>query len=359
MALGAFGGGRIVFSSSRDGHNQIYAMEADGSNQVNLSANQHDEIAPAIAPDGRITFVSDRDGNREIYIMDADGGNHKRLTNTAGDEFFMDRSPDGTRLVFEYYDADAVEWQLLTMKADGSERQLLIKDSEPLYHPDWSPDGQTIAFFLTGFNPGIYTLPAAGGSQFDDLKKIYTDYHSDHPRWSPDGSRLAFVRSWGGRSWIMTISADGTGEPVRISPGASYQWDLFSRFGGDNDPRWSPDGKRILYTSTYHGDYEQLYVAMADGSSSGVHVGLSATSATDRMADWGADDFERVRHFGQFVVYQKGGIAGPASIHLYDEEGRQTRLLLEAPSLRLAGVWGPWVVYQQGNAFGAYRHLGS
>src|SRR5262245_49125199 len=65
---------RIAFTSKRDGNNEIYVMNADGSGQTNLTNNPASDAGPAWSPDGRqIAFGSFRDGNGEIYVMNADG----------------------------------------------------------------------------------------------------------------------------------------------------------------------------------------------------------------------------------------------------------------------------------------------
>ncbi len=89
-------GKKIAFSSSRDGNEQIYVMNADGTNQVNLSNNPGNDFSPSWSQDGKyIVFCSSRDStdgpqniNNEIYRMQADGSNQVRLTdNPASDDF--------------------------------------------------------------------------------------------------------------------------------------------------------------------------------------------------------------------------------------------------------------------------------
>ncbi len=78
---------RIAFFSLRDGNGEMYVMNADGSNQTNLTNNPADDYNQVWSPDGRqIAFVSGQGGNGEIYVMNADGSNQINLTNNpAGD----------------------------------------------------------------------------------------------------------------------------------------------------------------------------------------------------------------------------------------------------------------------------------
>ena len=57
-------------------------MNADGSNQTNLTNNPAFDYSPSWSPDGqKIAFFSERDGNVDVYIMNPDGSNQTRLTN--------------------------------------------------------------------------------------------------------------------------------------------------------------------------------------------------------------------------------------------------------------------------------------
>ena len=68
------GTAKIVFVSARDLNREIYLMNPDGSEQVNLTKNLADDLFPVWSPTGeQILFVSDRDGIRDLYLMDADG----------------------------------------------------------------------------------------------------------------------------------------------------------------------------------------------------------------------------------------------------------------------------------------------
>lgn len=93
-------GRSIVFRSGRDGNNEIYLMDADGSRPRRLTHDEGSDTMPAFSPRGdRIAFASDRDGNFEIYLLDLDGegrpGRLQRLTRHPGLDTHPVFSPDG------------------------------------------------------------------------------------------------------------------------------------------------------------------------------------------------------------------------------------------------------------------------
>ena len=135
-------------SPTRDGNYEIYVMNADGSGQTRLTNNPADDDYPAWSPDGtKIAFTSDRDGNDEIYVMNADGSGQTRLTNNPADDQYPAWSPDGKKIAFDS-DRDG-NYEIYVMNADGSGQTQLTNNPANDKYPAWSPDGKKIAFTPT------------------------------------------------------------------------------------------------------------------------------------------------------------------------------------------------------------------
>ena len=94
---------------------------------------------------------------------------------------------------------------------------------------DVSPDGRTIAFTLLG---DIYTMPIAGGTPTRIAEGLAWEAH---PRFSPDGRRIAFTSDRGGGDNIWVMNTDG-GDKRQVTK---------ENFRLTNQPTWSPDGKFI------------------------------------------------------------------------------------------------------------------
>ena len=93
---------KIAFASNRDGNFEIYIMNPDGSEQVNLSRDKAEDSDPVWSPNGeQILFVSNRDGSYDLYVMDADGSGVRKVFGSREDRWDPSWSPDGRKVVYE------------------------------------------------------------------------------------------------------------------------------------------------------------------------------------------------------------------------------------------------------------------
>ena len=129
-------GEQMMFTSVRDGNEEIYVMNANGSAQTRLTHNTSGDHSPGWSPDGKsIVYISERDGNPEVYVMKADGASQLRLTyNDVGDESPV-WSPDGKRIAFVSYMYGSGE--IIAMDADGNHQARLTNNNANDTQPAW------------------------------------------------------------------------------------------------------------------------------------------------------------------------------------------------------------------------------
>ena len=253
---------RIFFSSDRDGDWDIYSMDANGNNLLQLTDHPASDEHPAGSADGRrIAFESERGVTPDLYVMDSDGSNVVRLTQ---DNFLEGRpswTPDGTKIAFSSFRFAVGNWEIYVMEPDGNNLINLTKHKWHDRRPSWSPDGSKMAFESYrdgGFNtPHHIFVMNADGTERRNLTGDTQLKRNGAPTWSPDGRKIAFNS--------RRLFADGTRDDIFAVSADGKELEQLTVDGASRSPVYSPDGTRIAYVSDRDGDYH-IFLMDANGS---------------------------------------------------------------------------------------------
>jgi Tol biopolymer transport system component len=237
---------------------------------------------PAYDPSGTFVAITrpNSDDTTTLELLDDSGS--QRILRTEHEPTLMlapQWSPDGKRLVFgigvftafrdfsigdkKPFDPVNGGAQVALINADGSGFQVVTSGPNNNAFPSFSPDGKHIVYRTMGSTEqGLRIM------NLDDRSVVpLTSAWDNFPLWSPKGDRIAFIRKTGDDFQIFTIGADGKGLTQ-----------LTKVHGIDAHLAWSPDGERLLFTSSRKGfkdealytggpqPYGEIFVMNSDGT---------------------------------------------------------------------------------------------
>lgn len=249
--------GKIVFGSDRDrsaGYNDLYVVTPGVPGAVRLTNNSGEvwDVHPAWSPDGgRIVFARYDTHDYEIFVMNGDGSNAVQLTDNDVNDYEPAWSPDGRKIAYSTWarHGDGGEnWDMWIMNPDGSGKRLLFDGGGHDMEPDWSPDGTRIALER---DDEIWVIDADGTHP-----RRMTDnaQYDSAPQWHPDGTRLVYTSVVGGYPEACVVDVI-TLEVAQLTSDGHLKWET----------SWSPDGTRVMFQRNDGEDWEIVTVD-ADGS---------------------------------------------------------------------------------------------
>jgi Tol biopolymer transport system component len=230
-------GQKIAWTSTGHGTGtDVFVMNADGSDQQNLTPKPGNQRRPRWSPDGHaILFTAVPPGQpqpatrwgapyRDVYVMNADGSAQRNLTHTPkAVESDPAWSPDGQHIAFSRLTGPPWEIRIVVMNADESRKHAVTQELHRIGDSTgttigWSPDGRTIAFddhdaiYLVNAD-GTGLRPLAENAAFQSWspngrKLLFA--RALHPPRGPPASAAAVARQTGPDLWVM--NTDGSGQ---------------------------------------------------------------------------------------------------------------------------------------------------
>jgi dipeptidyl aminopeptidase/acylaminoacyl peptidase/tetratricopeptide (TPR) repeat protein len=291
----------------------IYMAPFAGGPAVRLTASKKSETSPRFSPDGRsLAFLSSREGKKtQVWLLNREGGDPVKLTDFKSSVSSLAWSPDGTRLALVVSDVDPddpdgdgedagskpktrkpIVIRRLQFKRDGEGYLREVRNHIHVFdvqkktsfqltsgafddsQPAWSPDGKWIAFSSNrtsdpdaNQNSDIFLVAARQG---EVPRALTTTESSDRsPVFSPDGRWVAYLQGgdpgdiWYAPHHLALVPVTG-GPPTALT--AALDRDVSS-------PRFSPDGKWVLFLLEDGGNSHLARVAVAGGAVERIVVG--------------------------------------------------------------------------------------
>jgi dipeptidyl aminopeptidase/acylaminoacyl peptidase len=235
-------GKKVAFSWNPEGRWEIFELALDGPSEPRqLSRGPGGKFHPRYAPDGRhLAFMTDFDGgeNFHLYLYEFARDRQRDLTPgiSCALQAFFSWSHDGQQIAYLSDVSGQFNTYVRSIGGEG-EDPLVLDAGHPGWKVRWSPDGHWLAVTAeaSGVDFNTYIVPAKGGKAIC-LSADGRPINAKDAAWSPDSKRLAFSSDVHGQFDIGIYDLAGK----------TITW-LTSGKDQKQYPAWSPDGRRLAY----------------------------------------------------------------------------------------------------------------
>jgi TolB protein len=243
---------RIMFVSRQGGKKELFTMDYDGSNPVQVTQEKSLALFPNFHPfKDMALFTTYRYRNPDLYTIDLNTGVRSPVSRKVGANITGKWSPDGKKIAFSLARAGSAD--IYICDADGSNLAQLTTWPSIETSPSFSPDGKQIAYTSdrTGM-PQIYVMPVDGK---EGRRVTWTGSYNDTAAWSPKGDYIAYASMIGNNFNISLVHVNEARDVRQLTSGA----------GSEETPTWSPNGRNIAYSGN-SGGVKQIFIMNSDGT---------------------------------------------------------------------------------------------
>ncbi len=241
---------KVVFTSNRNGNEEIYFMDYDGKRQKRVTHNDYIDMLPTWSIDNeKILYTAYKKGQPDLFMFHLYTGKSE-LVATGQANYSADWSREGDKIVYTSTRSGNAEIYIKDMKTRKEKRLTFnrVIDTSPC----WSPSAREVAFVSNrGGSAQVYIMDAEGSN----VRRITSEgTRHDSPEWSPDGTQLAYTLMIGGGIDIYIYNLKNN-SIVKLTEDNRR----------NENPSWSPDGRHIIFSSNRNGGY-QLFSIDYDGA---------------------------------------------------------------------------------------------
>jgi dipeptidyl aminopeptidase/acylaminoacyl peptidase len=308
---------------------RIWMVPAAGGEAIPLTAQDVSSSHPRWSPDGKyLAFLSARnEGKTQVWLLNRKGGEAQKLTDTPQDVGDFEWSPEGTRLVLVLRDAKPEE--LEEAKTKEKEKSGAEKDKKAKTPKPWVVDRLQFKQDTIGYldrrrkHLYVFDLPAKSLTQVSS-----GDFDDEEPAWSPDGKRIAFTSNRSLPDPDRTYNTDIWVVPADSKDKGAHPTQVTTNPGEDHQAAWSPDGTWIAYSTQLEPklfEYSTKHIAVVPVPDQAGKPGEAKvlTRALDRMA-----------------TQPKFTPDGKSVYFIADDDGTQNLCLVEIATQKIARPMG-------------------
>lgn len=332
-AAAASAGGNVAsvaFVSIRTGDPQIFTRDSAGRLTM-VTSGKDLPSQPAWSPNGRLAYVARAGNSTRVYLTDVDGKSPARLTTDERNESSPSFARDGKAVAYFSAAPAGGDTELRVVQLATKQSTVIARSARDMGPgaPSWSGDGKWLAYSVNFDRERSHIwLADTGGSEPRNVSEKVSSRGGAWPDLSPDGRHLLWVADKKERMPIMLTDV-ASGESRELTPQTDA---LFE------SARWSPDGRSIVAAKAVQDATQALSTDIVVMSADGAQLrNLTQHPGDDFDPRWSAD--------GKSVVYASLR-SGRSLLYETRLEDGSTRVVSEHPSHDMDHVVRPTFAFK-------------